>query len=216
MRRVSVLLIILLSFPFFIVCEKVHAAAVPISRDEFSEFDREYFVELIKEGDNYAGIPGTNVWGEKFYKEKGVLYWTANFGAKGNNVIKFKLNSKNYVDWATITHSMTKPTKNSFQEYRVEVANSFLEVGAVWDALVEKIIRFYDDYGILGNALGNEFIAAFSKIQEQVEQGKAITPYDHTFSKYIKTETYDEEVEKTLNVRVYWSESVLFIAVTAK
>ena len=52
-------------------------------------------------------------------------------------------------------------------------------------------------------------MSALQKIKTQVEQGKTITPYDHTSSVYI------DEVKKTFNIRVYWSESLIYVGISA-
>ena len=206
MRKLGIFLIIFVSLNFFSFNQKVDAAAVPISENELDEYKIEWFIDHAK--DYYDGL-SCNIYSGKFYKDKGVLYWTANFGQNKNSFIRFKLNNKNYVDWATITRYMPKPTKNSWQEYGTEAVTALQEICIVTDSIVEKIIRYYDDYGHFGKVYANELVSALQKIKSQVEQGKTITPYDHTSSVYI------DKVEKTFNIRVYWSESLIFVAITA-
>lgn len=206
MNKLGIFLIIFLSLTFFNFNEKVDAAAVPISENELSKYDIESFIDYAKRTREDDGI-NCNIYGGKFYKDKGVLYWTANFGKNKNSFIKFKLNNKNYVEWLTITRYMPKPTKNSWQEYAIETLNAVSEINAIEDAFMEEIMSSY--YRKLDETILNELMSALQKIKTQVEQGKNIEPYDHTSSVYIS------DVEKTFNTRVYWSESFIFIAITA-
>ena len=205
MRKLGIFLIMFVSLTFFNFNEKVEAAAVPISENELNEYDIEWFIDNAKE--YYDGL-SCNIYGGKFYKDKGVLYWTAKFGQNKNSFIRFKLNNKKYVDWATITRYMPKPTKNSWQEYSTETLKALEEICIVTDSVVEKIIGYYDD-AQFGKVYANELVSALQKIKTQVEQGQTITPYDHTSSVYI------DEVEKTFNIRVYWSESLIYVGISA-
>ena len=204
MRHVRILLVMLVTL--FIFCENVEAAAVPISEDEFDEWSIERLIDYAKDYD----VP-CNIYGGKYYTDKGVRYWTANFGKSNKNIIKFKLNKDNYVSWATITRSMPKPTKNSFEEYRMETVTAIQEICAVSEGITEKIIGFYsDEEENFFKTFSNELLLGFQKIYDQVEQGKTIAPYDHTSAVFIKY------IKKNLNLRVYWSETQIFIAITAE
>lgn len=206
MRKLGIFLIIFVSFTFFSFNEKVDAASVPISKYDIDESDIERFISESK-----IGLDGfkCNIYNGKFYKNKGVLYWTANFGQNKNSFIKFKLNNKNYVDLATITRYMPKPMKNSWQEYSTESKTAIQEIYVITYLIVEQIMRYYDDEQYLEKVYSNELMSALQKIKTQVEQGKTIDPYDHTSSVYIS------EVEKTFNIRVYWSESFIYIGLSA-
>ena len=206
MRRLCIFFIIFVSFTFFNFNEKVDAAAVPISEYAIDEDDIENFIHYAKHVREDDGIT-CNIYGGKFYKDKGVTYWTANFGQNRNSFIRFKLNNKNYVDLATITRYMPKPTKNSWQEYAMETLTAVSEINAIEDAFMEEILSHYNRN--LDTTILHELMSALQKIKTQVEQGKTITPYDHTSSVYI------DEVEKTFNIMVYWSESLIFVAITA-
>ena len=188
MRKLGIFFIIFVSFTFFSFNEKVEAAAVPISENAVDESDIEWFIDYAKRTREDSGIT-CNIYGGKFYKDKGVTYWTANFGQNRNSFIRFKLNNKNYVDWATINRYMPKPTKNSWQEYAMETLTTFSEINAIEDAFMEEIMSSY--YSALDEMILNELMAALQKIKTQVEHGKNIEPYDHTSSVYI------DEVEKT-------------------
>ena len=96
MRKLGIFFIIFLSLTFFNFNEKVEAAAIPISENELDEHDIERFINEAKVGLYELGLEvNCNIYGEKFYKDKGVLYWTANFGQNKNSFIRFKLNKKN-------------------------------------------------------------------------------------------------------------------------
>ena len=182
MRKLGIFLIIFVSLTFFNFNEKVDAASVPISENELGEYEIEWFIDHAKT--YYDGL-SCNIYGGKFYKDKGVLYWTANFGQNKNSFIRFKLNNKNYVDWVTITRYMPKPTINSWQEYSTETLKALQEIYIVTDSVVAKIISYDDDDQYLEQVYSNELISAFQKIKTQVEKGKNIEPYDHTSSVYI-------------------------------
>ena len=187
------------------------AEAVPISEGDVDDYDIESFINHAKELYEYP----CNIYGGKYYKEKGVRYWTANFGSKGKNTIKFKFikneDDDNYIEWVAITHSMPKPTKNSLQEYKTDSVNAIKEIVTVMGSMSDDIMKwyYYDDEGErLGKTLGYEIASGLEKIIDQVSQGKSVTPYDHTSSVIYE--------KKTFNVRVYWSESQIFVAFTAK
>ena len=166
MRHVKILMMLLLSFVILFV--KAEAAAVPISESELDEFNIEGFIDYAKDYD----VP-CNIYGGKFYKDKENLYWTANFGQNKNSFVKFKLNNKNYVEWATITRYMPRPTKNSFEEYRMETVTAIQEICAVSEGITEKIIGFYsDEEENFFKTFANELSLGFQKIYDQVEQGK--------------------------------------------
>ena len=207
MKKFSIFLIIFVAFVFN-VCVKVQAVAAPISEIEIDdEHDIENFIDYAKRTRSDEGIK-CNIYGGKFYKDQGRLYWKATFGQNTKNFVKFKINDKNYIDWATINRYMPQPTKDSWQEYSMETLIALQEIKAIEGAFMEEIMLFHNrDWAL---TIENELNLALQKIKEQVEQGTAITPYDNTSFVYI------DEVNKTFKTRVYWSESLIHLAIQAK
>ena len=91
----------------------------------------------------------------------------------------------------------------------MESKTALQEIYVITYLIVEQIIRYYDDDQYLEQVYSNELMSALQKIKTQVEEGKTIEPYDHTSSVYIS------EVDKTFNVRVYWSESLIYVGLSA-
>ena len=212
MRKLGIFLIIFVSLNFFNFNEKVEATAVPISYGKFD--DKLTYVSLGGNISLRSKMQGMkfDIYDPKLYKEKGVLYWTANFGKNKNNFIKFKINNNNYVDWATIT--CNKPTKTSWLKWSdtnlFDFVDLIFEINVICQSIVYTTICFDEDkLDLFYKIFDDELNAANKKIFEQEGKGKTVVPYDHTSS------IYSNELKKTFNTRVYWSESLIFVAISA-
>ena len=211
MRKLGIFLIIFLAFTFFYFNEKVEAAAVPISYGPFVDNLFNY-VQLGGSISIRSEINGMkfDIYDPKLYKDKGIWYWTANFGENKNNLIKFKLNNNNYVDWATIT--CIKSTKSKWLDTNTfYIGELMFEINMVCQSIVYTTICFDENkLDSFYKIFDDELNAAAKKILEQEGKGKTVVPYDHTSS------IYSNELKKKFKVRVYWDDSLIFVAITAE